>query len=167
MSVSLTITYEFDDPPALDHARLELGAACALEAAGYFPEDESVVESEIEINLCLVDRETSARLNHTYRGKDAATNILSFSSGADVPGLVALGDLVVCLPVVVDEASAQDKSVEDHLLHLVIHGTLHLIGFDHVGEEDAHIMESLEMRVLAGLGVADPYTLPAPDAGQR
>lgn len=158
MTVSLAITDETEAGASVDQTRLELAVACALEAAGY-PADEAVDEEdgEVEINLCVVEREASARLNHAYRGKDYATNVLSFPAGAEVPGLLALGDLVICMPVVVEEASGQNKQLDAHLLHLVVHGTLHLLGFDHVGDDDAETMEELERRVLAGFGVADPY----------
>ncbi|NNC24135.1 rRNA maturation RNase YbeY [Salinisphaera sp. USBA-960] len=162
MTLSLTVTSELDFEAPVEHARLELAAACALEAADYPPESADDGD-EIEVSLCLVDRTASAQLNNAYRGKNYATNVLSFPADAQVPGLVALGDLVICLPVVEEEAAAQHKSVGDHLLHLVVHGTLHLLGFDHVGDAEADSMEAMERRVLAGFGIGDPYA-PTSDA---
>ena len=97
-------------------------------------------------------------MNRQYRGKDYATNVLSFP--AELPRGVTsplLGDLVVCAPVVAREAREQGKPPRDHYAHLTVHGVLHLLGFDHQNERDATRMETLETRVLAALGIADPY----------
>ncbi|OOG54589.1 rRNA maturation RNase YbeY [Rhodanobacter sp. B05] len=106
----------------------------------------------------LVDIGEGRALNRDYRGKDYATNVLSFP--VELPPGVALpliGDLAICAPVVQREAAEQGKAVRDHWAHLTIHGVLHLLGHDHVDERDATIMEALETRILAGLGIADPY----------
>jgi len=100
-------------------------------------------------------------LNRDYRGKDKPTNVLSFPAG-QVAGLpdaepVPLGDIVVCADVVSDEAATQEKAPADHWAHMLVHGTLHLLGFDHEDETDAATMEALETRILAAGGVADPY----------
>lgn len=112
--------------------------------------------------LRLVDAHESRRLNRDYRGKDRPTNVLSFPS--DLPGTVLealparpLGDLVLCAPLVADEAEAQHKPPAHHWAHLVIHGVLHLRGHDHESGSDAEIMEALEVRMLAELGIPDPY----------
>ena len=97
-------------------------------------------------------------LNHTYRGKDYATNVLSFP--ADLPpelDLPLLGDLVVCAPVVAREATEQHKQLNAHWAHMVIHGCLHLLGYDHIDDAEADEMEALERELLAQLGIADPY----------
>lgn len=94
-------------------------------------------------------------LNREYREKDYATNVLSFIYET---APVVLGDLVVCLPVVLKEAAEQGKSTDAHFAHLIVHGMLHLQGYDHeTGAEDARRMEALETDILAGLGYADPY----------
>ena len=111
-----------------------------------------------ELSLRLVDSPEGRVLNRQYRGKDYATNVLSFP--AELPRgvkLPLLGDLVICAPVVAREAAEQDKSLRDHYAHLTIHGVLHLLGYEHANDADAERMEALERRILAGLGIADPY----------
>jgi len=114
-----------------------------------------------DYNLCirLVDREESQSLNNTYRGKDQPTNVLAFPDDQPINygDEVALGDLAICLPILELEAKQQQKTFEAHCAHLVIHGVLHLLGFDHQTEEQAMEMESREIALLASLGFADPY----------
>ena len=111
------------------------------------------------IALRLVGLAEGASLNSTWRNKPGPTNVLAFPGPSGLPpGVpVELGDLVICLPVVFREAAEQGKAPVDHLAHLVVHGTLHLLGYTHDGEADAARMEALETRVLAGLGIPDPY----------
>lgn len=114
--------------------------------------------SEAELTIRLVDREESRDLNHRFRSRNAATNVLSFP--ADLPAgldLPLLGDIVICAPLVAEEAAAQGKSEHAHWAHLVIHGVLHLLGYDHQQDAEAERMEDLEKRLLAGLGISDPY----------
>ena len=111
-----------------------------------------------ELSIRIVDAREGRALNRQYRGKDYATNVLSFP--VDLPHGVAsplLGDLVICAPVVAREAREQGKPPRDHYAHLTVHGVLHLLGFDHQNERDATRMETLETRILAGLGIANPY----------
>ncbi|PZQ15506.1 MAG: rRNA maturation RNase YbeY [Rhodanobacter denitrificans] len=111
-----------------------------------------------ELSIRLVGADEGRRLNHQYRGRDYATNVLSFP--AELPPGVRLpliGDLIVCAPVVAREAAEQGKAARDHYAHLTVHGVLHLLGYDHEHDADAERMEALETRVLAGLGIADPY----------
>ncbi|PAU78736.1 rRNA maturation RNase YbeY [Halovibrio salipaludis] len=112
----------------------------------------------IEVTLRIVDEPEGHELNHQYRGKDYATNILSFPFEAP-PGvdLGLLGDLVLCAGVVEREAREQGKALEAHWAHLVIHGMLHLQGYDHQDVNEAETMENLEVRLLAELGFSDPY----------
>ncbi|SKB43378.1 rRNA maturation RNase YbeY [Luteibacter sp. 22Crub2.1] len=111
-----------------------------------------------ELSIRIVDAEEGQSLNLQYRGKDYATNVLSFPvelpPGVDLP---LIGDLVICAPVVTREAAEQGKKAADHWAHLTVHGTLHLLGYDHIDDAEAETMEALETRVLAGLGIADPY----------
>jgi probable rRNA maturation factor len=109
-----------------------------------------------EVTVRFVDAEEGQALNRDYRHKDYATNVLSFVY-AHEPRLT--GDLAICLPVVLREAAAQGKSAEAHFAHLIVHGMLHLLGYDHeTGARDARRMEIKEREILAGLGYPDPYT---------
>jgi probable rRNA maturation factor len=110
-----------------------------------------------ELSIRLVGTEEGRRMNRQYRQRDYATNVLSFPVVLP-PGvrLPLIGDLVICADVVEREALAQSKSLREHYAHMTIHGTLHLLGFDHEQEADAERMEALERRILAGLGMADP-----------
>lgn len=105
----------------------------------------------------VVDAAEGARLNGRYRGGTAPTNVLSFAADADVPGEKHLGDVVVCAPVVEAEAREQNRNAADHYAHMVVHGVLHLRGFDHGAASDARVMESLESMLLGEIGIADPY----------
>jgi len=111
-----------------------------------------------EVAIRIVDAAEGRALNRDYRGKDYATNVLSFPAelppGVDLP---LIGDLAICAPVVAREATEQGKRPRDHWAHLTIHGTLHLLGYDHIEDAEAEAMEALETRILAGLGIADPY----------
>ncbi|MBN8888280.1 MAG: rRNA maturation RNase YbeY [Rudaea sp.] len=111
-----------------------------------------------ELSIRLVGTAEGREFNRTYRGRDYATNVLSFP--AELPRgvkLPLLGDLVICAPVVAREAAEQGKAPRDHYAHLTVHGVLHLLGYDHENDRDAQKMEALERRILAGLGIADPY----------
>jgi len=114
-----------------------------------------------ELGVCVVGAPESRRLNARFRGLDAPTNVLSFTSGAlpQAPGggARALGELVICPRVLRAEARAQDKSLKAHWAHLVVHGTLHLLGYDHERAADARRMERREIAVLRRLGFANPY----------
>ena len=113
---------------------------------------------EVEISVRLVDREEMSQLNETYRGKKGPTNVLSFH--ADLPpelALPLLGDIVICAPVVAAEAAEQGKSASAHWAHMTVHGTLHLLGYDHVEEEDAVSMEALESTILSQMDYDCPY----------
>jgi len=111
-----------------------------------------------ELLIRIVDDVESASLNKQYRSKQGATNVLSFS--ADIPegiDLPLLGDLVICAPVVRKEADQQDKAENAHWAHMVVHGALHLQGYDHQNDKEAECMESLEKKIMYGLGYPDPY----------
>ncbi|MEE2022778.1 rRNA maturation RNase YbeY [Alkalimonas mucilaginosa] len=114
--------------------------------------------SEAELTIRLVDSHESQQLNLQYRGKDKPTNVLSFPFQCP-PGLSLplLGDLVICSQVVAEEASLQGKTLQAHWAHMVIHGCLHLVGFDHIKEDEAEQMEQLEIALLAELGFTNPY----------
>jgi probable rRNA maturation factor len=118
-------------------------------------------EARGELTIRIVSKQESAELNQRYRGKRGPTNVLSFPSdlipqpaGAE---LLPLGDLVVCAPVLARESAEQGKTLDAHWAHIVIHGVLHLQGFDHETDEQAAVMEGREREILAGLGFKDPY----------
>ncbi|MDI5984432.1 rRNA maturation RNase YbeY [Halomonas sp. M4R5S39] len=123
------------------------------------------VDPASELTVRLVDAAESRALNRDYRGRDRPTNVLSFPFESP-PGveLALLGDLVICHPVVVREAREQDKSPAAHYAHMVVHGTLHLLGYDHLEDDEAETMEALEREILAGLGINDPYRADTRDA---
>lgn len=111
-----------------------------------------------ELAIRIVGAREGRTLNRDYRGKDYATNVLSFP--VDLPpgiSLPLLGDIAICAPVVAREAAEQGKPAAHHWAHLTVHGVLHLLDYDHIAEADAFRMEALETRILAGLGMDDPY----------
>jgi probable rRNA maturation factor len=121
-----------------------------------------------EMSIVLTDDAAIRTLNRVYRGRDEATNVLSFVADDGVPVGSAgrpgppslLGDVVLAYETMANEAARDGKTLADHLSHLVVHGTLHLVGFDHNCDDAAKTMERLEVAVLAMLGIADPYALP-------
>lgn len=116
------------------------------------------LEQDTEIVVRIVDRQESAELNQQYRHKQGATNILSFP--VEIPeeiDLNLLGDLVVCAPVLEQEALQQGKNLSDHWAHIIIHGALHLLGYDHLDDEQAEEMESKEIALLQKLNIPNPY----------
>ncbi|QDW66156.1 rRNA maturation RNase YbeY [Luteimonas granuli] len=120
---------------------------------------------EADLAIRLVDAKEGRALNRHYRGRDYATNVLSFP--ADLPEglpegvrLPLLGDLVLCAPVIAREAREQGKPLASHYAHMTVHGTLHLLGWNHEDDVEAEAMEQLERGILAGLGIDDPYGTP-------
>ncbi|ANE54386.1 rRNA maturation RNase YbeY [Methylomonas sp. DH-1] len=115
-------------------------------------------QRDSEVTIRLVDTAESAELNSQYRHKSGPTNILSFPFEAP-PGveLDLLGDLVICAPVLAREAAEQGKLPEHHWAHITVHGVLHLLGYDHIEEQDAEQMEALEIDILSRLNIANPY----------
>ena len=118
------------------------------------------VDVPVELVIRIVDAAESRELNRRYRGRDNPTNVLSFAFEAP-PGVDCdhLGDLVICAPVVQQEAHEQRKQPYHHWAHMVVHGVLHLRGYDHIEARQAEVMEALEKQILASLGVPDPYTV--------
>ena len=159
LTVDLQIAYKSENSEAgyialksvPELASIELWLTTALEAAGFKQESA-------ELTIRVVDKAESQQLNNDYRQKNKPTNVLSFPF--EVPEGVPcdlLGDLVVCLPVVEKEALEQSKTLNDHWAHMLIHGTLHLLGFDHIDDNEAEEMESLEVSILNQLNISNPY----------
>jgi probable rRNA maturation factor len=114
---------------------------------------------DAEVSVRLVTEEEMTRLNQQYRGRDSSTNVLSFP--ADLPADIEhplLGDIVICTAVVAREAAEQGKDEQQHWAHMLVHGCLHLLGYDHIDPEEARLMESLETTILQSLGYPCPYT---------
>ncbi len=126
---------------------------------------EAALQADVgnaEITFRIVDAEEGQTLNRDYRGKDYATNVLTFTFDEDmpdIPGLPLLGDIVLCAPVVEREAAEQGISLEAHYCHLVVHGVLHLQGYDHLEDDEAQAMETLETQIVTSLGYDDPYRM--------
>lgn len=139
--------------PAVDGV-CERAARAALAGGGAPP-------GPAELAIVLADDALLRALNREWRGRDAPTNVLSFAASGGAPAAsgapLLLGDVVLAFETVAGEAAAQGKPLADHLAHLVVHGVLHLLGFDHEIAGEAERMEALEIRLLAGLGIADPY----------
>ncbi len=115
-------------------------------------------DDSVELSIRVVGEQESAALNLQYRGKSGATNVLSFPFSAVTPEpLPMLGDLVVCAPIVTLEAQQQHKALEAHWAHMIVHGVLHLLGYDHETSYDAKIMETLEIKILKCLNINNPY----------
>ncbi|MCZ4311340.1 MULTISPECIES: rRNA maturation RNase YbeY [Vibrio] len=117
-------------------------------------------QESAELTVRIVDTQESHQLNHDYRGKDKPTNVLSFPFEAP-PGveLDLLGDLIICRQVVEKEAEEQSKPLLAHWAHMVVHGSLHLLGYDHIEDDEAEEMESLETEIMQTMGFEDPYIL--------
>ncbi|WP_339143704.1 rRNA maturation RNase YbeY [Pseudoalteromonas galatheae] len=146
LMLDLQLACEFDNLPS--EAQFQLWAEHAL----------TQFREEAELTIRIADERESQELNSQYRGKDKPTNVLSFPFDAP-PGieLPLIGDLVICPQVVYQESIEQEKTFHDHFAHMVIHGCLHLLGFDHINEQDAVEMETIEKQILASLNIADPY----------
>ncbi|MBY4676228.1 rRNA maturation RNase YbeY [Marinobacterium arenosum] len=152
MSIDLELQYEIDADDLPSAEQFQLWVDSALQG----------LRDNGELCIRLVDPQESQTLNHQYRGKDRPTNVLSFpferpeGLPEDLP-FDLLGDLVICAEVVRREADEQQKPLDHHWAHMVVHGCLHLLGYDHINDDDAEIMEQLERDILARLDISDPY----------
>ena len=122
--------------------------------------ESSCLANDAVASLQVVDRSEMQELNKTYRGKDEPTNVLSFPMQLpDEIDYKMLGDLALCVDVIEDEAKTQGKAVEAHWAHMVVHGMLHLQGYDHIQDKDADVMEAMEIDILQKLGFENPYAV--------
>ncbi len=149
MDILVDIQYIFSNPNLPDKRSINAWVNAALNNS----------EKNVELTIRIVDEKEGKELNERWRNSEGPTNVLSFPAEETLeisPKL--LGDIVICAPVVEREAEQQEKSLNAHWAHMVIHGTLHLLGYDHINNRDAKIMESLETTILDKLGFRDPYT---------
>ncbi|KFI11469.1 MULTISPECIES: rRNA maturation RNase YbeY [Vibrio] len=149
MSIELDLQLAVEDEkglPSFEDVHLWLTSAVAK------------FQPQAEVTVRIVDEQESHQLNHDYRGKDKPTNVLSFPFEAP-PGIDMdlLGDLIICKQVVEQEADQQSKPLMAHWAHMVVHGSLHLLGYDHIEDDEAEEMESLETEIMLGMGFEDPY----------
>ena len=156
LEVELQNPYKYSNLP--NQQKIQNWAESALQ--------QSSQTVDTSVTLRFVDKAEGLALNQSYRNKAYATNILSFTfdqpilpKGVTLDLPLHLGDLVICLPVIENEAQTQQKSLEQHCAHLIVHGMLHLQGYDHIEEQQAQQMEALETELLQKLGYPDPYTL--------
>jgi len=153
MTAHVDVQIAVDDSTVPDAAVIALWVDRAVEAAER--------SGDAEVSVRVVDIAEMRQLNHDFREQDKSTNVLSFPAG-EIVGLPAdalpLGDIVICSSVVSDEAEQQGKILADHWAHMIIHGTLHLLGFDHIDDAEATAMEGLETRILSTHGIANPYS---------
>lgn len=112
----------------------------------------------LEFSISLTDDDNIRELNKNFRGKDKATNVLSFPDGTEDEEQIYLGDIAIAYETLVLESETEQKPFNDHLTHLVLHGFLHLCGYDHEDDTDAEEMESLEIEILQDIGIKNPYT---------
>lgn len=155
MTAHVDVQIACDDKALPDENEITKWVGRAIESAG--------VNGDSEVSVRVVDAAEMQQLNAEYRDKDRPTNVLSFPTGG-IEGLppdagLPLGDIVVCAAVVNSEAEQQGKSNRDHWAHMIVHGTLHLLGFDHENDADATVMENLEIEILTSHGLANPYTI--------
>jgi len=153
LTVDLQVACDDTDIPP--HTRIHSWVEAAVQQSGL------VAGDSLDVAVRIVDAEEMQTLNKLYREQDTATNVLSFPAG-EIEGLPdsashALGDVVVCASIVAAEANEQGKLLADHWGHMLVHGTLHLLGYDHETEAEAGEMEALESKILASQNVTDPY----------
>jgi probable rRNA maturation factor len=149
VNLDLSVQLVSDQPGIPTLANFELWASTALDNS----------RDQAELTIRIVDAAESTQLNQTYRHKSGPTNVLSFPFQTDIPQIKfpLLGDIVICAPVVAQESIDQNKIPEAHWAHMVVHGILHLLGYDHQEEGQALDMERMETRILHRLGYPDPY----------
>ena len=150
MPIEVDVQYATDLPDLPDRTQLKLWAEAALKG----------LRENAELTIRIVDEDEGTQLNEQWRKSQGPTNVLSFTNEAEAeiaPDL--LGDIVVCAPVVAREAKEQNKDIDAHWAHMVIHGVLHLNGFDHIKPEDADCMVSLEIKILKELNYNNPYLI--------
>lgn len=154
----MTVSIEVEDDAWAAEPGLEELARSAVQAAFV---GAALKDPACEVAVLFTDDAAIAEINAEWRGKDKPTNVLSFPTPDDMPVPEGeprlLGDIVLAHGVIAREAEEQGKTLRDHTAHLIVHGTLHLLGYDHEADDEAEEMEALETRILKGLGISDPY----------
>jgi probable rRNA maturation factor len=160
-SLVVSYTVQVDLQVALDESealRPQLPTLCQFQAWVSEVLKYTKVNGAAEVSIRVVDKDEMTDLNQTYRHKSGTTNVLSFPySCPDGVNIALLGDIAICLPVIVEESSNQMKKFIDHWAHMVLHGMLHLLGYDHISAVQAEEMEKLEIEILAAFNITDPY----------
>lgn len=154
----MTVSIEVEDETWATLPGLEELARSAVEAA---LSGAALADTRCDVAVLFTDDAAIAEINAEWRGSDKPTNVLSFPTPEDMPVPAGesrlLGDIVLARGVIGREAAEQGKALHDHTAHLIVHGTLHLLGYDHESDDEAEEMEALETRILKGLGISDPY----------
>jgi probable rRNA maturation factor len=163
MTAQVDVQVAVDEQFVPDPGDIAMWVSRAIQAAGH--------TDEAEISVRVVGESEMRQLNSEFREQGKPTNVLSFPAGS-IEGLpsdaeLPLGDIVVCASVVRSEAEEQGKAVADHWAHMMIHGTLHLLAFDHENDSDASVMEKLEIQILADHGIANPYSVSVGESPQE
>lgn len=153
MNINVFIDNKTDEPHTPTDSDFKVWTDAALNVA-----QMEIDETISEVVITIVDKTESAALNETFRGKSGPTNVLSFTY-EPIPGVPdeSLGDIAICAEILKEESEKQSIPLQAHWAHLTIHGILHLLGYDHINDEDANKMESLEISALANLGYSNPY----------
>lgn len=151
--LSLSVQYAVA-APELSRGKLRRWVTRAL--AGAMADPDCPALDAAALTIRLVDAEEGRQLNHDFRQKDYATNVLTFEYGVDPDGVLH-ADIIFCLPVLAREAAEQGKTLQHHAAHLTVHGVLHALGYDHLDDAEAAAMEALETRILAKMRISDPY----------
>lgn len=163
MFIEIGISTQFEgwNPLEKEVCRLlDSAVHAAVEHCCHYPQ---ISERSAEISIVLCDDAFIRDLNKNYRGKDKATNVLSFPQSdfndfIPPQGILAFGDIILSYQTIEREAAVQDKTFADHFTHMVVHGTLHLLGYDHEKEAEAEEMEGLEIAILQKMGIENPYS---------
>ncbi len=152
MNLSVYVDCHRREAPSPDAFQTWVATALSGDHSRWRPSDAA------EVSIQIVDSDEMTRFNRQYRGKETDTNVLSFPIDAELQQQTGLlGDLIICSDVVQREARAQAKLLEHHWAHMTIHGTLHLLGYDHMTDKDAEVMEAIEIARLARLSIPNPY----------
>ena len=163
MTAQVDVQIAVDEPLVPQSDDIVMWVGRTIQAAGR--------PAETEVSVRVVGASEMQQLNREFREQDKPTNVLSFPAGS-IEGLppdaeMPLGDIVVCAAIVRSEAEEQGKVVADHWAHMMVHGTLHLLGFDHENDGDAAVMESLEIQILSDHGIANPYSVSIGESPQE